>query len=637
MKNKTFYFLLSVLTGMFLLEGGSPREARAQADEDTVRCAQAVSKAMVDFTTRVYEAKAGCEAKRIASSRPKFCGQDERKTKDLAAANQRLEREIRNCKEGALANLCPLGARNSVSLTTGLASEGDPSSIASQLDSLVGRLFVAPISTSGCSPRPGWDADRPAEECVKIISRNGGELFEELQECFADCELKQMKQNDVEQNCVDVSTGAPTNSKVSDCVNKEVTAFFSTMNRKCSDDGVDQLGCPDGQTTSAAVATSVATEFLQMAESLNLGLFHSICRSETDIVVDTVPSSATLLPSGSPVTVSCGTLVDADFMAGNSILRLDSNVNCDSVQAAIDGLMVSATGITIDGADEYGLVGMDRSRYRTGAGIRLLPGATNVTLKNLKSIRRFGVGIADSGVNTGLRIQNVALRRNDTAGLSIHSSGVVIEGLYADRNKIGAILEGDNIVIRDSTIRRCDGSRGVGLLVRGLDADANGVAVEVRDMFFEHNGVGVDLVGSSHRVLYNRVTRSRYSAIESDTSDSLYDGNLLRDSRQGFGLEVRGVNNIINENQSESNGLAAFAVTGNGNTITNNSAGDARRGNGSKGGGITVTGIENQLGGNGSYRNRPTQYSISRYNIDLGGNVSNGEEISFGQDGITVE
>ena len=53
MKNKKFYFLLSVLTGIFLLEGGSPRQARAQADEDTVRCAQSVSKAMVDFIGEV--------------------------------------------------------------------------------------------------------------------------------------------------------------------------------------------------------------------------------------------------------------------------------------------------------------------------------------------------------------------------------------------------------------------------------------------------------------------------------------------------------------------------------------------------------------------------------------------------------
>jgi hypothetical protein len=221
--------------------------------------------------------------------------------------------------------------------------------------------------------------------------------------------------------------------------------------------------------------------------------------------------------------------------------------------------------------------------------------------------------------------------------LEIYSPGAVIENLYADRNQVGVILDGDNIVIRDSTIRRCDGSRGTGLVVRGMDADGSGVAVEVRDNFFEHNGVSVDVIGSHHRILNNRITRSRFSGVESDTSDTLFDGNLLRDSRQGFGLEIRGVNNTVNANQAESNGLAGFAVTGNGNVITNNSAGDERRGNGSKGGGITVTGIENHLGGNGSYRNRPTQYSIGRYNIDLGANLANGEDIAFGQDGITVE
>jgi len=590
----------------------------------------------VDYTTRVYEAKAGCESKRIQSSRPRFCGQDERKAKDLAAARQRLERELSNCDEDALANLCPLGARSGPELSLLAANESEPSSIVAQLEDLVQRVFVSPTAAA-CSPRPGWGAERPAEECSKVLARNGGELLEELQECFADCELKQMKQDDVEMPCVDVSTGAPGTSKVRDCVTKEINSYLSTMDRKCTDEGVDQLGCPAGQTTSVSLATAIGTDLLEMSEILNLGLFHSICRSGTDLVVETVPSSATLLPSGKVVTARCGLVVDAAFMQGNSILRLDSNINCDSVQAAVDGVMVSASGVTIDGRDEFGVIGMDRSRYRKGAGIRLLPGATDVTLKNLKSVRRFGVGIADSGSNEGLRIQNVALRRNDILGLEIYSRDVVIEGLYADRNKVGALLDGDNITIRESIIRRCDGSRGTGLIVRGDDQDENGVAIEVRDLFFEHNGTGVDVIGSFHRFLDNRITRSRYSGVESDTQSSLYDGNLLRDGRQGFGLEIRGSANTINGNIAESNGLAGFAITGNGNTVTNNSAGDVRRGNGSKGGGIVVTGIDNELGGNGSYRNRPTQFTIGRNNIDLGENDANGATFAFGPNGITVE
>ena len=340
---KTRFNFFGAIVAAILLTSVSPHQAFGQADEDTIRCAKAVSKAMVDYTTRVYEAKAGCESKRIQSSRPRFCGQDERKAKDLAAAKQRLEREMRNCEEDALANLCPLGARTSSSLTMSLANESDPTSISAQLDDLVKRVFVSPTA-AGCSPRPGWGAERPAEECTKVLARNGAELFEELQECFADCELKQMKQDDVEVPCVDVSTGAPGASKVRDCVTKEINAYLSSMDRKCTDEGIDQLGCPDGQTTSAGLATAMGTDMLQMSEVLNLGLFHSVCRSETDLVVETVPSSATLLPSGKAVTARCGTVVDAAFMEGNSILRLDSNINCDSVQAPIDGVMVSVSG-----------------------------------------------------------------------------------------------------------------------------------------------------------------------------------------------------------------------------------------------------------------------------------------------------
>ena len=636
MKKKLYVLLLASLVGM-VVSHGSLRQAHAQADEDTVKCAKAVSKAFVDYSARVYEAKSKCESARLQSSRPRFCPQDERLVKDLASAKNRLARELGNCRQGAIANLCPLGAQSVGALSGVLTNPADPLSIVAQLDEKVRLLFVSPISVDQCSPRPAWDAARAAEECSKVMSRDGGELLEELQVCFADCELKQMSQDEVEHPCVNPTTGAPEHTKVIDCVHKEVSGFFSTMDRKCTDEGIDLLGCPDGQSTSSALATSMATDFLELSEALNLSLFHSVCRSETGVVVAAVPSSATLLPSGKSITVSCGTVIDEGFMEGNSILSLDSNVNCDAVLAEVDGLMVSASGITIDGHGQFGIVGMDRSRFRLGAGIRLLAGATNVTIKNLKSIRRFGVGIADSGSNSGLRVEKVDLRRNDLAGMEIFSPDVVIDGIYSDRNKVGVILDGDNIVLRDSIIRRSDGSRGIGLLIRGTDEDNSGAAVQVRDVFFEHNGVGIDVVGSQHRLIDNRITRSRYTGIEADTQESLFDGNLIRDSRQGFGLEIRGTENTINRNQSESNGLAGFAITGNGNMITSNYAGDERRGNGSKGGGITVTGIENKLGDNGSYSNRPTQYLIGRYNQDLGGNLADDSGISFGSEGTTVE
>lgn len=619
-----FFLLLTGILAVSLL----PRSANAQADGDTIRCAQTIVKAVSDFSERYYEALSRCEFKRIAGSRPAFCETDSRLAKDIDGALRRLERELENCKEDALANLCPLAARNPGDLRSALLS--GLSSPAGRLKALVSSIFVDP-TRDGC-PRPGWDASREAEECGKILSRNGAELVEELQTCFFDCELKQLKQNEPIL-CADTRTGAPAAPKVHECVEKEMVGFLESIDRRCEDVGISDLGCPMGQLTATGAGSATIAEVLQVVEQLNLGIFHSACRTETDIAVPTAPSSATLLPSRTRVHLACGAVVDSSFMEGDSVLMLDGPVNCDSLMEARDGLVIATSGITLDGRGLYGVIGPDRSRYRTSAGIRLLPGAENVRLQNLKSVRRFGVGIADSGLNPGLRIQDVALRRNEIAGLDLSSSRVTIDGLYADRNEVSAILEGDDIVVRGSILRRSGGGRGLAVEIMGDDTDGDGISVAFTDNLLEHNGTGMVVNGSRVRIVNNRIIRSRYSNVEYAASDGRIENNLLRDGRQGHGLDLRGSGNQVIGNESEKNGLAGFAVSGSNNVLRSNEAGDLRRGNGSKGGGFVVTGAGNQLGDNVSHRNRPNQFSIGSGNQDLGGNQAGEDSFSFGNRG----
>jgi hypothetical protein len=613
-----------------LLSSPLAGRAYAQANSDTVRCARTISEAVTDFTAKYYDATARCEFKRVAGSRPMFCAIDSRLAKDIAGAEKRLERELGNCDEESLSNLCAFGVRNPIELTAKLATAD--AGAAAELGRLVRNLFVEPIREK-CG-RPGWNASREAEDCAKVFSQQTADLVEELQSCFFDCEMKQLKQNEP-LLCVDPSTGAPLERKVNECLNKEIREFFEYVDRRCLDVGIIDLGCPLGQVTSAATATAATTEILLLAEKMNLEIFHSSCRAETDIVVPTSPSTITLLPSGSRAYLACGQIVDSAFMRGDTTLMLDGPINCDAASGPVDGILIAASDITLDGRGNYGVIGPDRSRYRTGAGIRILPGAENVTLQNIKSIRRFGIGVADSGSNSGLRVVNVSLRRNEIAGVTISSSKVVLDSLYSDRNEVGVSVEGDNIIIRSSVIRRSGGGRGLGVHIMGEDLDEDGTAVAFLDNFLEHNGTGMVVGGEGHRIVDSRITRSRYTGIEVQGSAVTIEDSIVRDSRNGHGLEIRGAGNLVRGMLIEKSGLAGFAVSGSGNSLLSNSAGDIRRGNGNKGSGFAITGSRNSLGSNGAYRNRPVQFSISRNNIDLGGNSANGDEFNFGN-GITT-
>ncbi|MEO2168774.1 MAG: right-handed parallel beta-helix repeat-containing protein, partial [bacterium] len=578
------------------------------------------------------DATSRCEFKRVAGSRPMFCAIDSRLAKDVAGAKKRLERELGNCNEESLSNLCAFGQRNSFDLTAKLATADDGA--AATLGVLVRHLFVEPIDEK--CVRPGWDASREAEDCGKVFSQKTTDLIEELQGCFFECEMKQLKQNEP-LLCVDPNTGAPLARKVNDCLNKEIREFFEYANRRCQAVGITDLGCPMGQVTAEAAATAATTEILLLAEKLNLEIFHSNCRAETDIVVPTSPSTITLLPSGDRAYLACGQIVDSAFMQGDSILMLDGPINCDAASGPVDGLLIAASGITVDGRGNFGIIGPDRSRYRTGAGIRVLPDAQNVTLQNLKSVRRFGVGIADSGSNPGLRVINVDLRRNEIAGVTISSSKVVLDSLYSDRNEIGVSVEGDNIIIRSSVIRRSGGGRGLGVQILGEDSDEDGVAVAFLDTFLEHNGTGMVVGGRDHQIAGSRITRSRYTGIEVQGSAITIEDSIVRDSRNGHGLEIRGSDNLVRGMLIEKSGLAGFAVSGSRNLLRLNSAGDIRRGNGNKGGGFVITGSLNSLGSNAAYRNRPVQFSIGRNNVDLGGNSADGDDFNFDDGNTTID
>ena len=105
-----------------LLSSPLAGRAYAQANSDTVRCARTISEAVTDFTAKYYDATARCEFKRVAGSRPMFCAIDSRLAKDIAGAEKRLERELGNCDEESLSNLCAFGVRNPIELTAKLAT-----------------------------------------------------------------------------------------------------------------------------------------------------------------------------------------------------------------------------------------------------------------------------------------------------------------------------------------------------------------------------------------------------------------------------------------------------------------------------------------------------------------------------------
>ncbi len=607
---------LATIVGLVL--GASPG-AEAKPDNDTLRCFDSLMKGARRYAIDASQAIAKCETTRLDTQPGQTCEDNSRRKGDLTNAAKKFVESMSNCQSGRFAAICPLESRTLAAFET--AVRGPEQSLETRFVDMVSGSFAGGLLPQ--CPAPVTRPSTAARECGKAIATIWKETLDDALECIFDCELRVLKRDEGEL-CVDLLTGLPTENKLGECLAEVADDALLALSRRCSDATVSELGCPLAATSSAQITDAVVGGVLGFSESFNLRALHATCRTDTETTVPSAPASATLRPSGRPVNIACGTLLDSDFFDGDNLLVLGSHVNCDAARGDLDGLVITASDVTIDGQAVWGVNGPDVDSARTGAGLVIAAGTSGVTLKGIKYIRSFGAGIEIEAGASGVAIQNVSVRRNEIAGVLSRGSGVELSQVYADRNEVSFDLAGDDVILVDSVARRTDDADGASVIIEGEDVNQNGRGIRLNDCLIESNkGMGLVVRGSANRVRSTRILRGRGHGLVIQGDGNRIEDNFISDNRAGNGVLVQGRNNVIQRNRSERSEYSGFEITGSENEIFFNEAGDPGGGRGNSGDGFVLAGALNLFGGNVATDNDGKAFELHPTTVDLGGNVAN--------------
>lgn len=292
-------------------------------------------------------------------------------------------------------------------------------------------------------------------------------------------------------------------------------------------------------------------------------------------------TGATLLPSGQGVGVRCGDTIDGPFMGSDTTVVLNLGLTCNNPGHA---LRIAASGVTLDlGGKKI----IHTTPRRAGdVGVLVAAGATGVTIQgagtqSTKGIEHFDVCVKDEGDNAGLRVTGLRCFRARSAGIDISSAGVTVSqslidntipavGITGDPDGggVGIRARGDNIVIRDTIVRRSD---RIGIWAHGTDTDGNGRVVTVEGNTstsrVETNArTGILLEQGPHRVNATRVQAAGPASTSGDgivvgpsAVDTLLNGVQVR-RHGGNGVRVEGVNTRIDNGDVEEVGGVGYLI-----------------------------------------------------------------------------
>jgi len=558
--------------------------AAAQTIDDYRKCARRLASAVTDVSHEYLSAITRCDLRRIEKGAPASCEGDSQVASGVAGALQELRSKVGKCKREAEKALCPFQARTGDAIYKVLSGDAP---LLGPIDDVAARLFLD--ETAGC-PRPDRAVSSAARDCSKRVAQAAEQVIVDVERCLLDCEVGRIERGG--DACVDAASGQPTRAKVVQCYVKALDDAENLLATKCGPVSLRELGCPAGATTVPALAAWLTSTAVTIAEPLNLGLFHSSCRkAPAPSAPPPVPvARVTLKPSGRQVEVACGQLIDKAFLRGDKQLVLEDDLSCAAVAAPTDGLVIGVKQLVIDGKGEHRITGPATSRYRTGAGIRLLPGAKKVRIRRIRQIQQFGYGIVDAGKNHELQVQEVTLFRNTIAGISTSSNKVRIQRVTADRNAIGFELQGDESEVKESIARGSTPAPGIGVLLRGSDTDRNDRSVSVRESQIEGNMVGIRIEGDAGRASQNTVHDSLGTGIEVVGAVARIDQNSVKRSG-GDGIVLDGTGGAARKNRVDEGAASGIVVRGERNVVHNNTVGGPG-GRGNAGAGIVAAGVD---------------------------------------------
>lgn len=560
--------LLACLAGVL-----SPGPGEASQTGDQGNCVKRIGEAVQAYSQTIVGAVGACKTGNVSSATPIDCVDDSDVKEQIKEAGEKLLTSFGKCIPASLAEVCALGQTTPPGLYAALASPGG--ALRGPLDAILDDLFDAPVA--GC-PRPEAPVSKAAANCSKTLAAQSSRVLAQIQQCVSKCEVSWTKSGG--EICIAPDSGEPLRDKVIECVARARQRMIDTTANRCSAATLAELGCPLGAKTPEGVGPAFDAAIFRATRDLWTELYHSSCRTVIQVAPISPTASVELNPSGTVKTITCGDVLDDDFFAGDDELVLRSDLNCQDVQRAVNGLIIAASDINVDLGKDYRVSGPARASLRTGTGV-LVRG--NGVVVNRGVVQRFGTGVADTIDADGLEVEQLVVRGNAADGIRINGTG----------------------------------------------ARLNSNSVK------ENGGDGIRFRGSANTAVSNTLESNGGSGVNVSGADCVVDGNQLGSLRDkgnlGYGLRVTGPGANVYSNTAEANvgggfDIGAPTIRFKGNDAVSNS-----------GTGFRFTADGSSLDSNRADANAGAEFEIGPGNIDLSGNRANGTMIEFPVEGGIFE
>ena len=575
--SRRLFVLAAALSCVAVLRSVSP--ALAAPVDDMANCGKRIAEGLQKYTQNYSTGLGNCYLGNGSLTFPLDCRVDQRTKGIITSAREKLQTSTQKCGGDGLDLLCPIEQRLPADLYDVLAL--DTGSYESRVDALLDAIFRT--SYPGCpSLRPAGFLSRAGIDCGRTLSGQVPKGIAQVQQCIAKCEVAVTRTGG--EPCVDFATGEVRDAKTLDCIARASERMYSVLNSRCTDATVVELGCPFGTSTESAMVAALQSELVGFTTGIERDVFHAGCRTYIPVGLIPTTATATLMPSGTPVEIHCGQTLDAAFFGADTQLLLTQDLDCSDA-GATDGLVIATSSVNLDIGDSFRITGPRRASERTGAGIRLAAGVSEVVV-NHGLVQKFGIGVTDTdaATNVGNTLSELSVRDHAIAGVVMAGQRARLDTLSVKNNA------GDGIVLNSSD----------GVLTASTAED--------------NVGSGAVVNGDDNEVESNAL------------------GNLRDRGNGGYGLRVTGAGNHIYSNYAAVNSLDGFAIEAATSGIFDSNVSVSNGGVG-----IRLSTAGSQVESNRSEKNAGYEYEIAAGNADLGNNRANGSVFAFPPAGGSYE
>ncbi|MFM7735409.1 MAG: hypothetical protein ACKPBU_05425, partial [Alphaproteobacteria bacterium] len=415
----------SQMLALTLLATGSPGLVRASEVGDQASCLKRITEASQNYTNTYLTARGGCGVRNLTLPAPVDCDDDRDTKQQLGDAANKLIGQFNKCTPTSFTQVCAL--QKTVPLDLYAAMVSGAGSLDDSLATLVASLWTR--STTGC-PRPTSPVSKETESCIRSINAQIARVSSQIQQCVSKCEFSLTKNGG--EACTAPDTGEPLKDKQIECIDRARARLVDTVSKRCTPAALVEAGCPLGASTVPALFDAFEPHLKKITRDLDVKLYHSPCRYV--IAINPVAPVATvdMEPSGELREIRCGQELDAAFFGDDEEMIFQTDLNCQDA-GKVNGLVVSASGVTINLGKDFRVSGPAKAADRTGTGILVRSGAKNVFVRQ-GVVQRFATGIADSGAGAGNVYKELTVRGHLGDGVRLSGEDARVDSLSVKNN-----------------------------------------------------------------------------------------------------------------------------------------------------------------------------------------------------------